>query len=153
MTSASIHGSDNRDPLRTAGVWRRIAACVYDLLLLAAVWMLTTLIVVGLQGGQAIRPGALGYQLLLLGVAAAFYVSCWMRGGQTLGMRAWRIRLERRSGEAVDLRTGMLRFAAGMLSVISCGVGLLWLWVDRDALTWHDRLAGTRVVVLPAKPG
>jgi uncharacterized RDD family membrane protein YckC len=32
-------------------------------------------------------------------------------------------------------------------------VGLLWLWVDRDALTWHDRLAGTRVVVLPAKPG
>jgi uncharacterized RDD family membrane protein YckC len=153
MTSASNPGADNRDPLRTAGVSRRIAACVYDLLLLAAVWMLTTLILVVLQGGQAIRPGALGYQLLLLGVAAAFYVSCWMRGGQTLGMRAWRIRLERRSGEAVDLRTGMLRFAAGMLSVISCGVGLLWLWVDRDALTWHDRLAGTRVVVLPAKPG
>ncbi len=115
--------------------------------------MLTTLIVVALQGGEAIRPGALGYQLLLLGVAAAFYVSCWMRGGQTLGMRAWRIRLERRSGEAVDLRTGLLRFGTGLLSVISCGVGLLWLWVDRDALTWHDRLAGTRVVVLPAKPG
>ena len=55
------------------------------------------------------------------------------------------------SGEAVDLRTGLLRFASGLLTVASCGVGLLWLWVDRDALTWHDRLAGTRVIVLPAK--
>ncbi len=144
---------DHGEQLSTAGVWRRIAAGVYDLLLLAAVWMLTTLILVMLRGGQAISPGALGYQLLLLGVAAAFYVSCWMRGGQTLGMRTWRIRLEQRSGEAIDLRTGMLRFAAGLLSILSCGAGLLWLWIDRDALTWHDRLAGTRVVVVPARSG
>jgi uncharacterized RDD family membrane protein YckC len=66
-------------------------------------------------------------------------------------MRAWRIRLEKRSGEPVDLRTGLLRFATGLLTVASCGAGLIWLWIDRDALTWHDRLAGTRVVVLPAK--
>ncbi len=141
------------EPTSNAGVWRRLAAFVYDLLLVVATWMLTTLILVVLRGGQAISPGAPGYQLLLLGVAAAFFVSCWIRGGQTLGMRAWRIRLERRSGEPVDLRTGMLRFAAGLLSVISCGAGLLWLWIDREALTWHDRLAGTRVVVLPAKSG
>jgi uncharacterized RDD family membrane protein YckC len=132
-----------------AGVWRRLAAGFYDLLLLAAAWMLVTLIVITLRGGAAVSPGALGYQLLLLGVAAAFHISCWMRGGQTLGMRAWRIRLEQRSGAAIDLRTGLLRFAAGLLTVLSCGAGLLWLWVDRDRLTWHDRLAGTRVVLLP----
>ena len=136
-----------------AGVWRRLAASFYDLLLLAAVWMLTTLIVLVLRGGQAISPGVLPYQVLLFIVAAAFYVSSWVRGGQTLGMRAWRIRLEKRSGESIDLRTGLLRFASGLLTVASCGLGLVSLWVYRDALTWHDRLAGTRVIVLPAKPG
>lgn len=132
-----------------AGVWRRLAAGFYDLLLLAAVWMLVTLIVIVLRGGEAISPGSLPYQLLLFIVAAAFFISSWARGGQTLGMRAWRIRLEKRSGAAIDLRTGLLRFAAGLLTVLSCGAGLLWLLVDRDRLTWHDRLAGTRVVLLP----
>lgn len=135
----------------TAGVWRRFAAGFYDLLLLAAVWMLVTLIVIVLRGGEAVRPGALPYQLLLLLAAAAFHISSWLRGGQTLGMRAWRIRLEKNSGAAIDLRTGLLRFASGLLTLASGGVGLMWLWIDRDRLPWHDRLAGTRVVVLPAK--
>ncbi len=64
-------------------------------------------------------------------------------------MRAWRLRVERESGEALDARAGILRFLGGLLSVATGGIGLLWLWVDRDELTWHDRLAGTRVVVLP----
>ena len=64
-------------------------------------------------------------------------------------MRAWRLRVERESGEPLDARTGILRFLGGLLSVATGGIGLLWLWVDRDELTWHDRLAGTRVVVLP----
>ena len=39
----------------------------------------------------------------------------------------------------------------GLLSILPCGLGLLWLWIDRDELTWHDRLAGTRVVVVPKR--
>jgi uncharacterized RDD family membrane protein YckC len=149
--SQAISRSDPGDPVPTAGVWRRFAAGFYDLLLLAAVWMLITLIVIVLRGGEAVSPGALPYQLLLFVVAAAFYISSWLRGGQTLGMRAWRIRLEKNSGAAIDLHTGLLRFASGLLTIASGGVGLLWLWIDRDRLPWHDRLAGTRVVVLPAK--
>jgi uncharacterized RDD family membrane protein YckC len=149
--SKTISRSDPDEPVPAAGVWRRFAAGFYDLLLLAAVWMLITLIVIVLRGGEAISPGALLYQLLLFIVAAAFYISSWLRGGQTLGMRAWRIRLEKRSGAAIDLHTGLLRFASGLLTIASGGVGLLWLWIDRDRLPWHDRLAGTRVIVLPAK--
>ena len=151
MASETDTRSDNGNPPSTAGVWRRFAAGFYDLLLLAAVWMLITLIFIVLRGGEAISPGSLPYQALLLVVAAAFYISSWLRGGQTLGMRAWRIRLEKSSGAAIDLRTGLLRFASGLLTIASCGVGLVWLWIDRDGLTWHDRLAGTRVIVLPAK--
>lgn len=133
----------------TAGVLRRLAAGCYDALLLGALWMAATLAVVAVRGGQPVPAGEPAYQLLLLVVAALFFIASWLRGGQTLGMRAWRLRVERESGEALDARAGLLRFLGGLLSVATGGIGLLWLWVDRDELTWHDRLAGTRVVVLP----
>ena len=37
----------------------------------------------------------------------------------------------------------------GLVSIAALGLGLLWLVVDPQKLTWHDRIAGTRVVVLP----
>lgn len=132
-----------------AGVFRRLAAGCYDALLLVALWMLATLVIVALRGGEPVPPGNPGYQAALALTTLAFFVIFWMRGGQTLGMRAWRLKVERDSGGPVDLRTALLRFAAGLLSILSGGLGLLWLWVDRDGLTWHDRLAGTRVIVLP----
>ena len=131
-----------------AGVFRRLAAVCYDVLLIGAVWMLATLAIVALRGGQAVPPGQLGYQLLLLGATALYFILSWLRGGQTLGMRAWRLRVERNSGEPLDLLTGMVRFVGGLVSILSGGLGLLWLWIDRDKRTWHDRLAGTRVLVL-----
>jgi uncharacterized RDD family membrane protein YckC len=133
----------------TAGVFRRLAAACYDALLLGAIWMGATLVIVTARGGAAIPPGNPGYQLLLLVSAALFFVTSWLRGGQTLGMRAWRLRVERESGEPLDVRTGAVRFLAGLLTIATGGIGLLWLWLDRDELTWHDRLAGTQVVVLP----
>jgi uncharacterized RDD family membrane protein YckC len=131
-----------------AGVFRRLAAACYDGLLVVAVWMLATLAIVALRGGQAVPVGQLGYQLLLLGATALYFIFSWLRGGQTVGMRAWRLRVERESGEPLDLRTGIVRFAGGLVSILTGGLGLLWLWIDRDELTWHDRLAGTRVLVL-----
>lgn len=137
----------------TAGVFRRLAAGCYDALLLGALWMLATLLIVALRGGEPVPPGNLGYQGLLLATALVFFVAFWMRGGQTLGMRAWRLKVERESGSTVDLRTGLLRFAGGLLSLAAGGLGLFWLWVDRDELTWHDRLSGTRVILLPKQAG
>jgi len=133
----------------TAGVFRRLAAAVYDGLLLVGIWMVITLIIVVLHGGEAVPAGNLAFQLLLLALAALLFMSSWLRGGQTLGMRAWRLKVERQSGAPLDLRTASLRFAAGILSLLACGLGIFWLWIDRDHLTWHDRIAGTRVIVLP----
>jgi uncharacterized RDD family membrane protein YckC len=128
---------------------RRLAAGCYDALVLGALWMTATLVIVAVRGGEPVPVGEPAYQLLLLLIAALFFIPSWLRGGQTLGMRAWRLRVERQSGGPLDARTGILRFLAGLLSLLAAGIGLLWLWVDRDELTWHDRLAGTRVVVLP----
>jgi len=147
------HQPEASAPNPTAGVGRRVAAACYDALLLTAVWMLATLVIVALRGGEPVPPAQLGYQVLLLGAAALFFITSWRYGGQTLGMRAWRLRVERQSGGPLDVRTGIVRFIGGLLSILTGGLGLLWLWVDRDQLTWHDRLAGTQVVVLPKPPG
>jgi len=137
------------EPTPTAGVFRRLAAGCYDALLVGSIWMLVTLIIVALRDGEPVPAGEPGYQFLLLVTAALFFITSWIRGGQTLGMRAWRLRVEKGSGQPLDVRTGILRFMAGLLSVATGGIGLYWLWIDRDSLSWHDRLAGTRVVVLP----
>jgi len=141
QATATFHGP-------TAGVLRRLAAGAYDALLLGALWMMTTLVIVAVRGGEPVPAGSTAYQLLLLCLALLYFVTSWLRGGQTLGMRAWRLRLECASGTSLDARTALIRFLGGLLSVATGGIGLLWLWVDRDELTWHDRLAGTRVVVL-----
>ncbi|MEO8444342.1 MAG: RDD family protein [Gammaproteobacteria bacterium] len=133
----------------TAGVFRRLAAGCYDALLLGAVWMTATLIIVAVRDGAPVPAGQPAYQLLLAASGALFFITSWLRGGQTLGMRAWRLKVELESGGPLDFRTGLIRLAGGLLSLLPAGLGLFWLWIDRDELTWHDRLAGTRVVVIP----
>ena len=59
----------------TAGVLRRLAAGCYDALLLGALWMAATLAVVAVRGGQPVPAGEPAYQLLLLVVAALFFIA------------------------------------------------------------------------------
>jgi uncharacterized RDD family membrane protein YckC len=132
-----------------AGLLRRLAAAVDDALRVTALCMLTTLGLIAFRGGEPISPGNLLYQLSLIATAAVFFIGFWVHGGQTLGMRAWRLRVEQRSGEAINWKTGSIRFAAGILSIIPVGLGLLWLLVDPKRLAWHDRISKTRVVLLP----
>ncbi len=119
------------------------------MLLVASLLALVTLIFIGLRGGTSIPPGNLFYQAALVATTGCFFIGFWVRGGQTLGMRAWRLQVQQRSGEALTWRIGVIRFAAGVLSTLPLGLGLIWLLFDADGLTWHDRIAGTRVALLP----
>ena len=89
------------------------------------------------------------YQALLLALAGGFFAGFWYWGGQTLGMRAWRMQVRRHDGAPLAAGQAALRLAALLLALAPAGIGLLWMLVDRDRLPWHDRLAGTRVIVLP----
>lgn len=134
-----------------SGLLRRLAAGLYDGMLVLALFVIPTSLVMALRGGGQVPAGDLLLQLLLLATAATFFVGFWTHGGQTLGMRAWRLRVERRTGEPLTTKIGLIRFAVGMLSIAAFGLGLLWMLVDRERLAWHDRAAGTRVVVLPKR--
>jgi uncharacterized RDD family membrane protein YckC len=137
-----------------APLWRRLAAMIYDALLLVALWMTTVALLMMLTGGRLAapdRPVALHLmeQLALVAVTWGFFAWFWIHGGQTLGMRAWRLRLVDKAGGPVSLATASRRLLAATLSLAACGLGYFWALIDREHCTWHDRLTGTRVVLVP----
>ncbi len=137
------------DQPRPAGLFRRLAAMVYDGLLLAAVFMLAGFVALIVTGGEAVPSGSVWFQSYLLLIAMLFLCGFWLHGGQTLGLRSWRLRVESADGGPVDPRQALLRFAAAFLALAPVGLGLFWLLVDPERRAWHDRLSGTRVVLLP----
>ena len=57
--------------------------------------------------------------------------------------------MERQSGGPLTVRLALIRYVVGLVSVVALGLGFLWILIDPEKLAWHDRAAGTRVVVLP----
>lgn len=140
-----------------APLWRRLTAMAYDILLLVAIWLCATALLMLLSGGllaDAARPAWLKIteQLFLIATTYGFFIGFWTHGGQTLGMRAWRLQLVTTTGDPVSLAVASWRFVAALPSILAGGLGYLWALIDRERCTWHDRLTGTRVIVLPKQP-
>jgi uncharacterized RDD family membrane protein YckC len=127
--------------LEPASVWRRLAAFCYDLLLLTALVFSFTLLVVAVRLGAPVPPGTWWFPSSLLAIAMLFFCGFWVHGGQTLGMRAWRIRV-RNGGRADAARAA--RFAAGSCRG-AAGLGVVELPRSRQARLARS-LTGTRVV-------
>lgn len=135
---------------------RRLAALIYDSLLLLALLMIVTAGFLPFTGGEAVtweRSPLLEilYQVTLLAVIVVFYGVFWTRQGHTLGMASWRLRVERLDGSLLTWRDTVVRLVAAVLSWLPAGLGWLWCLFDRDRRTWHDMLSRTRVVVVPKR--
>jgi uncharacterized RDD family membrane protein YckC len=137
----------------SAGFGRRLAALVYDAVLLAAILIIYTVAALLLTHGAALVPAAVGpwaylYRTGLLALLAGYYLLNWLRSGQTLGMRAWHLRAVSDSGGPMSLKAGVLRAGFGVLAWAPAALGVLWLYLDPDRLAVHDRLSKTRVLRL-----
>lgn len=163
MTATADRPAAPERPLPRARPWIgwRLAALFYDLWPAVALWFAL---------GFAF---ALGYTVLghhdpreniapLSGLQWLLWACCWLvtglyatlswrRGGQTLGMRPWRLRAVAADGGPVGARAAWVRYAVGTLSLLAGGLGFWWAWLDRDRLTWHDRASGTRIVREPKR--
>lgn len=133
------------EPRLAPGFLRHIAAVVYDLFLLLAVWFVATALLLPLNGGQAFRADQLFYPLYLFLVSWGFYVWFWTHGGQTLGLRSWKLRLTTFEGSRVNWRQASLRFIAAGLSWACLGLGFAWCLWDKQGLCWHDYVSATRL--------
>jgi uncharacterized RDD family membrane protein YckC len=118
---------------------------LYEALLVFAVAFFAGWVFFFASGGRDATAGALRIELqaFLLVALCAYFVWCWLRGGQTLAMRAWRIRLV-----GVTPAKALLRFACALL-LVPTGISILWALFDRDRQFLHDRLAGTRLLLVP----
>ena len=104
--------------------------------------------VVAVVRSITIRNAAAGAQgcNLRISPGGTGFVAFWTRGGQTLPMKTWRIRLVRHDGAPVGVGRAVHRYLLAVLGLAAAGVGFAWALVDRDRQFLHDRLAGTALV-------
>lgn len=140
------------------GLFRRLAAILYDTFLVLPMIMLVIAVATGIGVAITGEAGNQDYsatlppwlvQLLTVGVIVGFYSYFWLLKGQTLGMQAWRIRLRTVDGAQISAHQAFLRCAAVILSLLPAGLGYLWCLVDRNRRCWHDSLSGTELELLP----
>jgi uncharacterized RDD family membrane protein YckC len=131
-----------------AGLFRRVMAMSYDLLLLFALLLFATALAL------LVTRGALDYhhplfRTYLFFICFMFYAWFWTHGGQTLGMRAWRLRVQRLDGRPITLWQALLRFLSAIPSWAVFGLGYVWLLVDKNHMAVHDRISESVIVRLP----
>ena len=143
--------TSNEAPPARPGLLRRLAAIFYDSLLLLAVLFAVTAVVLPVTDGEAIAPGNPFYTAYLVLASYLYFAWCWTHGGQTLGMRTWRIRVQAARGGDPTWRQSAARFSAALISWAACGAGFLWIALDPESRSWHDRWSGT--VVVEARQG
>lgn len=119
---------------------------LYESLLLVAVLFLAGFLFVGLTLGSTTPLVRVVFQIYLLGVVAAYFIWFWLRGGQTLAMKTWHLRLVSADGSPLMLRQAMLRFVLALPGTL-LGIGILWALFDRERQFLHDRLARTKIIL------
>ncbi|MGP1679174.1 MAG: RDD family protein [Burkholderiales bacterium] len=139
-------GADTHTRCPYPSIKRRLVCMVYESLLLAGVTFFAGLLFLGVTGGTTggwLRHAFQAYLFLVIGL---YFAASWRRGGQTLAMKTWKLRLVGANGARISLRQAMLRYACAWPSLALGGIGLLYAPFDRDRQFLHDRLAGTKIV-------
>ena len=129
-----------------AGFFRRLAAMVYDTLLVAAILISTITLMVVLTNTPVAGPNVLG---LLLLESFAFFAYFWIFRGQTLGMLAWRLSIVTGSGYRMTFSQALLRYAGALISFAAFGLGYLWILIDAQKRSWPDLISDSRVLFTP----
>ena len=138
---------------------RRLAALLYDILLVVPLVMLSVALFMGartlLLGPPAentvVQLDANLVRLVAFATVATFFCGFWLKSGQTLGMQAWRIKLVSTDGGQPSAGQEILRCFGALVSAAAFGLGYLWCLVDRNDRYWHDYLSRTRLIMVPKR--
>jgi len=134
-----------------ASVGMRLTALIYDLFPLLGVWFFAGAIGLSVAGDQNKFARNTAIQALVLLFTAGYFVVSWTRGGQTIGMRAWRLRVVNEDGSRVTWARALLRFILATLSFALLGAGFWWQFFDREKRSAHDAIARTRMLREPKR--
>ncbi len=161
--------SNSADSITLPGpLRRRLTAAAYDGLLLIALFFVVTAGIVAIRR-SGVPSGSGPLQFLLAGTAWLYFAWCWVHGGQTVGMRAWKVRVVDHGspGAPIGWVRASLRFVAAWLPALPLSLmaaGVAWQLAtgiagaafvagfgasrfERDRRCWHDILTGTRLIL------
>lgn len=139
--------------LKYAGLLRRLMAIIYDLLLLIALLFIATTIAMLLNQGKAFEPGQALYPfyiIYLLIISFVFFGWFWTHGGQTLGMKTWKMRLQQKNGQALTWPLALIRFITAIISWSAAGIGFFWSLFHPQRRSWHD--IASKCVLVDLRP-
>ncbi|MGV6826224.1 MAG: RDD family protein [bacterium] len=139
------------------GLLRVLASLFYDsVLVIGLVLLVFTVLYIPLEqvtGNTSLNDNPLGIviaiQLALVATPPFFHVWFWVHGGQTLGMKTWRLKLVTEEGQPVSTGAALVRYFSAVLSWLPLGLGFFWILIDKENRSWHDKLSGTKLLLLP----
>lgn len=145
MSETSAKEASGVSGRRPCSLPRRLAAMLYDALVVLALLLLATALAMA-AGFREVTAGRDPLFTAWLVLAWFGYLAAmWRTGGMTVGMRAWRVVIERDGGGRPGWGACALRFAVALVSAAAGGLGFAWALFRRDRRTWHDLASGTRL--------
>lgn len=144
-----------------AGLMRRLAALLYDSFLIGAIWLVLGYVIQFIfqfKSNQVVNGivetnslvNAITFFMMLTS-SSSFYLYFWRRGGQTLGMMSWKIKVVSKAGRPVTIQQGFIRFLYAWPAFFLFGLGYFWLYFDPEKDTLHDKLSQTYIAFVPSK--
>ena len=137
--------------LQIPSLMRRFAAILYDSLLLLSVLFVATALILPFNAGQDFRNHQIFYSFYLLTISFIFYGWFWTHGGQTLGLRAWKLRVLTLDRQPITWLQAFERFSIAIVSWAVFGLGFLWSIMNEKKYCWHDMLSKTAIFYNPKK--
>lgn len=133
---------------QNASLIKRLAASLYELLSLIAIWLLCTFVFVMFSGNVDTAIERFSLQAILWIVTGIYFVVCWITTGQTLATQAWKIKLVNIDNKLLSIQQALFRYVLANVSLFVFGLGFLWAVVDKEHLFLHDRVLNTRLIKL-----
>jgi uncharacterized RDD family membrane protein YckC len=134
-----------------SGLFRRLFAIFYDCFLLTAILFIASAIATALNHGEAIQASYRPYLFFVLFCLSYLYFAWfWIHGGQSLGMKTWRIQIQTCDNSKISWRIAAIRFISAVFSWGIFGLGFLWAVFDKKRRCWHDLASNTVLIDLRA---
>lgn len=129
---------------------KQYLAMVYEALLMLALTMTLTALYYALVGDASHGLKRLGLQGLLWLSMGAYFVRCWTVSGQSLASQTWKLKVVGKQGELLTSAEAVRRYLLASVLLLAGGISLWWALIDREHCFLHDRLLGSRIILISA---